>query len=172
MAKGGQFERDFAARLSVWWTQDLVRSDIFWRSTTSGARATVRGKKGLKTSGSYGDISAIDPVGLPFLKAFTVECKRGYNRDTVQDLVDWDRGAWREWIDKASRSAKQAGSKWWMLVVKRDRREPLMVVPADVPTPFYPCLRIEMATYVYRLEQLWESDPKWVTDALEPDEVE
>ena len=171
MAKGSQFERDFARKLSLWWTGD-ERDDIFWRSTTSGARATTRAKVGKKTSGSYGDITAIDPVGLPFLKAFTPELKRGYNRETVQDLIDWDRGAWREWIVKARKSAEQAGSKWWMLVVKRDRREPLMVVPANAPTPFHPCLRIEMATYVYRLEQLWESDPKWVTDALKPGEEE
>lgn len=178
--KGSAFERDFAVRLSTWWTQDLnePRSDIFWRSTTSGARATVRLKGGKRTAGSYGDITAIDPIGIPFLKAFSVECKKGYSRHSIQDMIDADKSKYGEWIAKLRKTAAAAGSLWWMLVVKRDRREPLMLVPGDCWFPESPMVSmsrdgnsIKDWIDVYSLQQLWESDPKWVLNAIEKEQA-
>jgi len=58
------------------WVSDHTRDDLYWRSAMSGGRDTVRRrfqKKGTQTQG--GDISAIDPMGDPLIKAFSIECK-------------------------------------------------------------------------------------------------
>lgn len=78
--KGGAFEKEIAKQLSLWWTQTFKkpRDDIFYKSTGSGNRATIRMKKNIKTANSYGDITILDPIGLPVLRLFLIECKRGY----------------------------------------------------------------------------------------------
>ncbi len=138
MAKGSGYERAICKRLSLWWTQDEdpPRTDIFWRSTTSGARATGRAKKGLKTCNSYGDICTVDPVGQPLLDLVTIEVKRGYNKHSIQDLLDKGPKAAKQvyqgWIEKAVRDHEQADSFSWMVIVKRDKREPLALFPEEL----------------------------------------
>ena len=89
-SKGATYERSLCVSLSQWWTQELPepRTDIFWRTAGSGARATIRHRKNKKTAGSYGDITALDPIGKQFLDAITIEAKRGYSRHTIHDLLD------------------------------------------------------------------------------------
>ena len=93
----------------------------------------MRGRRGRGTAGQHGDIAATDPVGKPFVDAFTVEIKRGYAAATVQDLVDRQEGAgiapWGDFIAQAIESHGQADSMAWMLIVRRDRREALVVLP-------------------------------------------
>lgn len=135
MAKGSAFEREICRRLSLWWTQDLPepRDDVFWRTSNSGGRATVRHGKGKRTANQCGDVCAVDPVGAPFLKVFTVEIKRGYNRATLIDLIDKRDGAakqeWEKWIEQARRSAEQAGTPHWLIVARRDGRQATAVYP-------------------------------------------
>lgn len=130
--KGSGYERDVCKQLSLWWTGG-ERDDVFWRSSGSGARATVRGRKGTATAGQYGDVAATDPIGKPFTDMFTVEVKRGYNDHTIQDLLDCPDDAaiqvWEGFLAQAWGSHKQAGSYAWMLVIKRDRREALVCIP-------------------------------------------
>ena len=123
MAKGSQFEREVCVRLSEWWTGG-TRQDVFWRSSTSGGRATTRAKSGKTTAGSYGDISSIDPIGQPLLDMFTFEIKRGYSRHTVHDLLDNpNKSTWHEFIDQAVTAHEQAGSVAWAIISKRDRKD-------------------------------------------------
>jgi hypothetical protein len=128
MAKGSQFERDICRQLSLWWTNGESDS-VFWRTSNSGGRATVRSRKGLKTKNHYGDIMAVDPIGEPFLNFFTVELKRGYNRHSIADLLDQDKPLYLQWIKKACKEVTEAGSKHWLLIVKRDRRETIVMMP-------------------------------------------
>lgn len=130
-SKGTTFERRVCVLLSKWWTQNdtEVREDIFWRSDTSGGRATTRQKKGKTTKGQYGDICASDPIGVPFLQLFTIELKKGYNADTIHSLLDVSKKSkhqYAEWIQKAIKCQRDSGSKYWMLVHQRDRREPMV----------------------------------------------
>ena len=129
-SKGATWEREFSKKLSSWWTCG-ERDDVFWRSTTSGARATTRAKQGLATSGQYGDIATQDPIGQPMLDTFTIELKRGYSKDSIQSLFDARDGAavqpYAAFLDQTITSATQAGTPHWMLVVKRDRRVPLVM---------------------------------------------
>ncbi len=132
MAKGANWERQISGILSLWWTGDPDAS-VFWRTANSGGRATVRTRKGRKTPNHFGDLCAIDPVAQPLLDLFVIEIKRGYNRATVHDLLDRSQKSTApihaEWIKKVSETAKIAGVRYWMLIHKRDRREPLILLP-------------------------------------------
>ena len=137
--KGSAFERSTAEQLSLWWTQDEPdgpRSDVFWRTAGSGARATVRGRKGKATKNHAGDILASDPIGQPFLDWCVVEVKRGYSSHTIFDILDKSSGAAKQvfdkWIDQAEESAINAGSVGWVIICKRDRRETMVFFPDRV----------------------------------------
>ena len=137
-SKGPAFEREICTQLSLWWTRDddPPRDDVFWRTPNSGGRATTRGKAGKRTVNTHGDVLAIDPIGQPFLDLFVLELKRGYNRATVHDLLDRPKKAkpqvYEQWIAKARRTAADAGVPHWLIVHKRDFREPMVLVPSLV----------------------------------------
>jgi len=129
--KGSNFEREMCKLLSRWWT-DKERDDIFWRTSQSGGRATQRAKGGKSTYGSYGDIAAVDPIGAPLLKAFTIELKRGNSHGNPVDLFDAPRTdkirGWEHCLDQTVRSAKDAQSIGWLLILQRDRRLPCISI--------------------------------------------
>lgn len=129
--KGGVFEREFAKNLSLWWS-DGKHDDWFWRSSTSGARATVRAKSGKRTANSAGDICAQTAEGQKLLNILTFELKRGYNALSIQDLLDCKgRCQWLEFVQQAQASASLAGTPLWALVLRRDKRREVIVFNAD-----------------------------------------
>lgn len=136
--KGSSFERHICKRLSEWWT-DGERDDVFWRSSQSGGRATVRGRKGKQTAGSYGDITALDPIGAPLLNLFTLELKCGKSHGSPDDLLTCkgklECHPFIRTLTQASESSKEAGSMHWMIIERRDRREPCMFFPARAIRP-------------------------------------
>lgn len=134
-SKGSAFEREIAKQLSLWWTQGPnPRSDVFWRTSQSGGRATSRAKKGQSTVNAHGDLAAVDPIGQPFLDKFTLELKRGNSHGTIADLLDAD-GATELPIQctlrQAIRSHKETKSQGWMVIHKRDRKLPLIYASAE-----------------------------------------
>ena len=80
MSKGSEFEKEIARTLGLWLTQDLdePRDDIFYTTSGSGSRHTMRMKKKVSTYNSAGDLSFLDPIGQPFCDYFFTEIKRGY----------------------------------------------------------------------------------------------
>jgi len=86
-SKGGSFEREIAALLSLWWS-DSERDDIFYRSQSSGGRFTVRKKVGKDTALQGGDITCSDPSGEPLIKKWSIEIKTGYG--TKKQIKDKD----------------------------------------------------------------------------------
>lgn len=84
--KGGDFERDTCRRLSLWVTVGR-RDDVFWRSATSGARATVQLGKGIINLAQSGDMSAIDPEGYEFVRTTFVEMKHRKDLGIGRGLV-------------------------------------------------------------------------------------
>lgn len=155
--KGSSFERHICKQLSLWWSNG-EREDIFWRSSQSGGRATQRSKKGKTTFGSYGDVAAVDPIGAPLIKMFTIELKRGSSHGCPGDLLDFkeenDKHSWMKCLMQAITAHKAAGSMAWMLICKRDHRIPVVFFSAGVLTwlwpkdcPLYaPHLRMKMNT--------------------------
>ena len=130
--KGSNFEREICKRLSEWWS-DNKRDDIFWRTSGSGARAKTRSKKNQKTFGQCGDIQATDPIGQPLIDVCSIELKRGYPKATFSDLIERPDGAaeqmYEKFINQAIEDHKNAGSLTWMLIVKRDRKDPIVFMP-------------------------------------------
>ena len=131
--KGSAFERSICIALSEWWTEGK-QSAVFWRTSTSGARATTRRKAGKETAMQHGDVTATDPIGFPLIKLMTIELKRGYQKDSIQDLIDRsdDDSAQQThegWIDKAMTSQKASGAKSWIIIFKRDRRSTIILLP-------------------------------------------
>ena len=147
-AKGSDFERTICKQLSLWWTGG-ERNDVFWRTAGSGAMAKTRSKSSQTAFGQYGDIQATDPVGQPLMDVFTIELKRGYSKYTFQDLLDKPKKAavqeYEKFINQATQDHKNAKSKYWMLIVRRDRREPLVCVPFA----FYSLLRVQFLKHPY-----------------------
>lgn len=132
MAKGGQFERDFSRSLSLWWTNG-ERDDIFWRTAGSGARATVRTKKGKTTAGQYGDITATDPDGKILIDKILFELKNGYPDAEIEKLINYGKKSqgtdlYSKWIEKCEKSCKASGIPGWAIVHKRSGREPLVTM--------------------------------------------
>ena len=130
-AKGSRFEREVAVLLSRWWTGDK-RDDIFWRSTSSGARATSRAVKNKTTANSAGDLCYLDSVGESFIKYFSTEIKRGYKFFEIQRAVDRDSkklSVFEEWIEQAAKSQADANARSWLIIAKKDRAKTLALLP-------------------------------------------
>lgn len=93
-SKGHSFEREVAVILSKWMTNN-ERDDIFYRSQSSGARATQRNKSGKKTEGQHGDIAAACSQGEPLMNLWNIEVKTGYAtksklKNGTNKIVNWD----------------------------------------------------------------------------------
>lgn len=128
--KGNALERRISKELSLWWTNGK-HDDIFWRSASSGGRATQRAKSGKHTSGSYGDITAVDHIGDPLLKFFCIELKKGYTKDIdVLDLIDGKKKVptivkfWKQ-VEKATKEANALTS---LLIFERNRKNTSIVI--------------------------------------------
>lgn len=138
MAKGGNFEREIAKLLSKWWTAGEDDS-IFWRTSNSGGRMTVRARKGLSTSSHCGDLCAINPIGEPLIKAFAIEIKRGYKGASIADLIDSPdiikNIHYESWIEQAIAAQVASSSVFWMIIHRRDQRESTVTLPQEVFSP-------------------------------------
>lgn len=127
--KGGNFEREIAKKLSLWWTNN-EREDIFYRSHSSGARFTSRKKAGKDTALQSGDITASDPIGAPLIEKWSIEIKTGYgnkNKDgsiTRWDVLDLIDSKQKETVLQKmwSQCKKDAGNKEPILIFRRNGR--------------------------------------------------
>lgn len=119
--KGGQFEREICKILSLWVSQGNS-DDLFWRSAMSGGRATVRTKKGQKTTHGQGDISAVTPEGNILTDKFIVECKSykslGWDSFIYGKGFIWD--TWKKLVISCDNEGKQP-----FLVLKQNSRPPI-----------------------------------------------
>lgn len=128
--KGSAFERHIAKLLSLWWT-DQKRDDIFWRSQTSGARATQRKKAGKTTANQDGDLTAMDICGQPLIDFCSIELKCGYPAFTIDGLVNRPRlkkSVLKQFVDQCKREVEGTNRFWW-LIVKQNLREELFIFP-------------------------------------------
>jgi len=125
--KGSQFERDICRKLSKWWTNGK-REDVFWRTSSSGAMATIRKKSNKSTFGQYGDIQAVDPIGANLLKKLSIELKRGYSNNSFSDLLEKQKSIYWDFVKQAEKEANDSGKTFWWLIVKRDRKETMCIM--------------------------------------------
>jgi len=130
MGKGANFERKICKVLSLWWS-DYERDDIFWRTSQSGGRATERRKKGKRTAGSYGDMTAIHESGKSFERTFLVELKKGYDKDVgALLLIDSNQKepALLKWWIKNEKIRLENNRQYGLLIFQRNRRHPCIMM--------------------------------------------
>ena len=129
-AKGRAFELAVCRQLSRWWSGGK-RDDGFWHTHSSGAIGTRRGRRG--SVQQHGDVMAMDAEGLPLLRLCTIEIKVGYGRWCAVDYLDGAPEAkpplLTKFLSQAVAEADVAGVPWFLLILKRDRRQPMIVVP-------------------------------------------
>ena len=140
--KGSSFERDVARQLSLWASYGEA-DDWYWRSSQSGGRATTRFmSQGKRTAGHHGDLAPTCREAHFFTDKITIELKRGYNHVTVADLLDRPKQLKQQgleaFVEQAVRAALGAGTKHWLVVHKRDLREPLAYLPGRLYSALFP----------------------------------
>jgi hypothetical protein len=111
--KGSKFERDCAKQLSLWMSSGK-RDDYLWRTSLSGGRATLLGKRGKLAPAQEGDLGAIDPAGHNLTSAYIIECKH------VRSLG----------LDSFMLKAKGPLSKFWSKLLKQAslaRKQPMLI---------------------------------------------
>lgn len=144
--KGGGFEREVSRALTKWWAGD-DSDDLFWRTSNSGGRSTVRRRKGKRSSGHDADIGATSPAGAPLCRLIAFEVKRGYNHVTLHTLLDRDpaRRQPRDrtkrvvlpleaWVGQADEARERAGAYFWAIIHRRDNCKPVVYFPHKLMT--------------------------------------
>jgi hypothetical protein len=128
-AKGGSYEREISELLSLWFSEG-ERDDIFYRSHSSGARFTARGKNKKDTAYQSGDITCSDPIGEPLIKNWSIECKTGYGSWDVLDIIDSKQKQtvlekhWEQCETDAAKSNKHP-----VLIFRRSRKASCICLP-------------------------------------------
>jgi hypothetical protein len=132
MAKGSDYEREIAKRISIWFSEG-ERDDVFWRTSQSGGRATERYKRGSSTQNSDGDLSFIDESGACFIRYYLVEIKRGYNAQL--DILNWIDGKSNpilfDWFTKSKREKRRANRKQVLIIFRRDKKRSVVAIDGD-----------------------------------------
>ncbi len=129
--KGKKFEKEISKNLSQWWSNS-ERDDIFYITSGSGSRFTSRKKLGKNTKNSSGDIGLLDPIGQTFLDTFTIEVKSGYNDQLdIMNIIDGKKDQKHtllNWVLKAENEAFGSNKQAFIIVIKRDYKEKIVVV--------------------------------------------
>ena len=131
MAKGGTFEREICTKLSLWYSYGKDDS-VFYRTAGSGGRATHRRKKGKSTPNSEADIGSLTPEGMRLTRLIGFELKRGYNDQTLQDLLDHPRGgrpddSCHSWLT----TCEATSTPTYAMIVRRDKRRAIILFKHD-----------------------------------------
>lgn len=122
-SKGSGFEREVASKLSLWFS-DGERDDIFYRSHSSGGRFTMRAKAKKDTAYQSGDITCSDPCGKSLIDKWSIECKTGYGKWDVLDLLDSNQKVTQleQFFKQCSNDAEECG-KEPLLIFRRPQRK-------------------------------------------------
>jgi len=144
-AKGSAFERKVSQNLSLA-CSNMTRTDLFWRSSMSGGRYK---KKNARVAA--GDISALDPIGYPFVRIFVVECK--CYRMVTFDAALYEKGPsfdmTKMWVE--TRKLAKKLKRLPMLVAKQDFRPPIVGVDLGGMRVLRRCWKGGMKSGVVRL---------------------
>ncbi len=129
-AKGSDFERRVCRALTAWIdpTRKDGKPELFWRSATSGAKATQDRKAGRKAN-QGGDIIAVadEVLGTDHFwvtQVFSIECKDRKDYGNL-DLLFTAQGEFLKWWKQAVDDAEQ-DKKQPLLIFKRYRGEVLI----------------------------------------------
>lgn len=122
--KGGSFERLVAKELSLMVTQGK-RTDVFWRSSLSGGRATVHKHGDVRQAG---DICAVAPEGNYLVSQFYFECKF-YRELAIARFVIENKGPLARFWAKTQMEARKHDRQ--PVLIARQNHLPAFVVWQD-----------------------------------------
>ena len=126
-AKGGAFERQIAKMLN-----EQFDTKEFSRTPGSGAFAT--------THQLPEHITVAGDLITPLNFKFCIECKKGYNDQTIYSLLDYNSKIW-QFIEQCERDAKKM-NKLPMIIYKQDRKDILVITYKDMFTTMIPSITI------------------------------
>jgi len=126
-AKGGAFERKIANLLN-----EQFETKEFNRTPGSGAFAT--------THLLPDHITVAGDMITPLNFKFCIECKKGYNNQTIYSLLDYNSKIW-EFIKQCEKDAKKM-KKVPMIIYKQDRKDILVITYKDMFTSIIPSITI------------------------------
>lgn len=121
-AKGSSFERQICKALSHWLSKGKS-TDLFWRTSLSGGRATVQHRKGVKVR-QAGDICAVSPEGHAFTEIWYCECKHIKNMNLSGFLIA-NQGPLSVFWPVACREAEKHGLQPMIIIRSRG---PILVI--------------------------------------------
>lgn len=122
--KGSSFERKICRLLSLWWSNG-INPNIFWRSSSSGARATQRSLQVHR-----GDITNIEGEGVEFITTFVIECK-SYKEIDFLKTVDVPFSGWYKWWQQSEKDAI-ASFRRPLLIMHRNNHGTYIVIHTDI----------------------------------------
>jgi len=126
-AKGGAFERQIAKMLN-----EQFDTKEFSRTPGSGAFAT--------THQLPEHITVAGDLITPLNFKFCIECKKGYNDQTIYSLLDYNSKIW-QFIEQCEKDAKKM-NKMPMIIYKQDRKDILVITYKDMFTTMIPSITI------------------------------
>ena len=126
-AKGGAFERQIAKMLN-----EQFETKEFNRTPGSGAFAT--------THELPEHITVAGDLITPLNFKFCIECKKGYNDQTIFSLLDYNSKIW-QFIEQCEKDAKKM-NKVPMIIYKQDRKDILVITYKDMFTTMIPSITI------------------------------
>ena len=141
--KGNSFENERAKELSKWITGG-ERIDIFERSTSSGAKATIHKKQGRDCFVSQaGDIASSDPIGEILTKYVMIECKH-YADMGYLNLFFGGKGGVVQFWDKLLQECEEY-NKQPMLICRQNNR------PILLGTNMFVTMQLDLQPYLFAL---------------------
>jgi len=162
--KGNSFERSMCTRFSLWVSAGK-RKDVFWRTATSGGRATVHKKKG-DLHRQSGDICAVSPEGHALMDRYYFELK-AYKTLQLARFFTQGKGTLASFFHKTVLEAYYYNKKP-VLVAKQDRVPILVVTKAplvhicDGDLPYVEINLQDLRCFVTRLDDLLQCPYKMV----------
>lgn len=123
-AKGSKFERDICKRLSQF-VDPSSTEPIFWRSASSGGRATIQNKGGIKNTRQLGDIIPTGTEGAWLAEYFIVECKHNKKLDLENFFIKQTGKLWKFW-KKLKKDCKQHERA--PLLIARQNNTPTLLI--------------------------------------------
>jgi hypothetical protein len=130
--KGSAWERDAGRQLSHWLSKGK-RDDLLARNVLSGGQFTVAQNRG-KTRGSPGDLTAVDPLAIAFIQAYSVECKRYADLGLDTYIFDKKSTCFLSKTIALCKAQARIANKGWLLIAKQDRKDALIFMEKKIVT--------------------------------------
>lgn len=170
--KGGEYERKISKKLSMWLSSG-ERDDLFWRTSGSGSRHTIRYKKNLTTEGQAGDVTyTCSGISEEFIKVFCMEIKF-YKDINLWSVITKSKSGLLDFWDQTYEKAKQVG-KTPILIVKENYKPALFISNEsfnmlmknfELKSELMVNL-LHQKIFIWKLEDLFNIDPKKFMDKL------